>query len=108
MTGKVAGLNNIAPASFIEMNPATAEKLGVIDGGKVRVLSRRGEIATTVKLTKKIKGSVVFMPFHFADGAVNVLTNPALDPIAKEPEYKVCAVNIVPVDLMEQASEFSA
>ena len=109
MTGKVEGLNNLCPESFlIEINPLAAGKLGIKDGEKVLVSSRRGEITSTVKVTKTIKDNVVFMPFHFADSAANFLTNPALDPIAKEPEYKVCAVNIAPVDLMERASEFSS
>jgi len=108
MTGKVDGLNNLCPESFLEINPIAAGNLGIKDGDKVLVSSRRGEITSTVKVTKTIKDNVVFMPFHFADSAANFLTNPALDPIAKEPEYKVCAVNIAPVDLMERASEFSS
>jgi predicted molibdopterin-dependent oxidoreductase YjgC len=95
MTGKVEGLNRICPDSFIEMNPATAGKLGVKDGEKVLVTSRRGKIISRAVVTGKIKENVVFMPFHFAEGAANTLTNPALDPISKIPEYKVCAVNIV-------------
>ena len=94
MTGKSKGLNSICPESYLEINPVTAGQLGVKDGEKVAVSSRRGEIVTTAKLTGKIKEGVVFMPFHFAEGAANVLTNPALDPIAKIPEYKVCAVSI--------------
>lgn len=98
MTGKVAGLNKLSPESFIEINPVTARNLGVKDGQKVNVSSRRGEISTTAKITRTIKENVVFMPFHFAEGAANVLTNPALDPISKIPEYKVCAVAIAPSD----------
>jgi formate dehydrogenase major subunit len=98
MTGKVEGLNNLSPESFIEMNPLTADKLGVKDGAKVSVSSRRGEIVTSARFSRKIKEGVVFMPFHFAEGAANVLTNPALDPISKIPEYKVCAVNIEAFD----------
>jgi formate dehydrogenase alpha subunit len=98
MTGKVAGLNAISPESFIEINPVTAKNLGVLDGSKVRVSSRRGDITTVAKLTRKIKEGVVFMPFHWAEGAANTLTNPALDPISKIPEYKVCAVSIEPFD----------
>lgn len=98
MTGKVAGLNNLSPESYIEINPLTAQDLGVADGSKVMVSSRRGEITTVAKYTKTIKEGVVFMPFHFAEGAANVLTNPALDPISKIPEYKVCAVKIAPFD----------
>jgi formate dehydrogenase major subunit len=98
MTGKVAGLNALSPESFIEINPVTAKNLGVNDGTKVRVSSRRGDITTVAKITRNIKEGVVFMPFHFAEGAANVLTNPALDPISKIPEYKVCAVKIEPFD----------
>jgi formate dehydrogenase alpha subunit len=98
MTGKVDGLNALSPESFIEINPTTAKELGVNDGAKVRVSSRRGEIATVAKLTRTIKQGVVFMPFHFSEGAANMLTNPALDPISKIPEYKVCAVRIEPFD----------
>lgn len=98
MTGKVDGLNNLSPESFIEINPKTAQDLGVADGSKVVVSSRRGEITTVAKFTKTIKEGVVFMPFHFSEGAANVLTNPALDPISKIPEYKVCAVKIAPFD----------
>jgi formate dehydrogenase alpha subunit len=104
MTGKVPGLNNISPESFIEINPVTAGKLGAKEGEKVSVFSRRGEIVTTAKLTPNIKEGVVFMPFHFAEGAANVLTNPALDPISKIPEYKVCAVNIKKIDVAAKAS----
>ena len=98
MTGKVDGLNALSPESFIEINPKTAKTLGVVDGSKVSVSSRRGSITTVAKLTRTIKEGVLFMPFHFAEGAANMLTNPALDPISKIPEYKVCAVKVEPFD----------
>jgi len=98
MTGKVDGLNALSPESFIEINPATAKNLGIKDGTKVSVSSRRGKLTTVAKLTRTIKEGVLFMPFHFTEGAANILTNPALDPISKIPEYKVCAVNIAPFD----------
>ena len=60
----------------------------------MRVSSRRGEIELGVRVTNEIKPGVVFIPFHFAEAAANVLTNTALDPIAKIPEYKVCAVKV--------------
>jgi len=94
MTGRVEGLNKISSESYIEINPSTANKLGLKDGDKVKVSSRRGEITTKVKLVDIINDNIVFMPFHYADGAVNYLTNTALDSIAKIPELKVCAVNI--------------
>jgi formate dehydrogenase alpha subunit len=98
MTGKVSGLNKLSPESFIEINPVTAKQLGIEDGSKVTVSSRRGDITTVAKITRTIKEGVLFMPFHFAEGAANILTNPALDPISKIPEYKVCAVKISPFD----------
>jgi predicted molibdopterin-dependent oxidoreductase YjgC len=61
---------------------------------KVKVSSRRGEIELIVRVTDRIKPGVVFIPFHFAEAAANALTNSAFDPIAKIPEYKVCAVKV--------------
>lgn len=94
MTGKVEGLNKLVPEAYMEIHPATANKLGIADQEKVKVVSRRGEIETKVKITDTIGEEVVFMPFHFANGAANYLTNTALDTIAKIPELKVCAVRI--------------
>jgi formate dehydrogenase major subunit len=99
MTGKVAGLNAISSTSYIEVNPKTANRLIVVDGEKVTVTSRRGKIESKIKITDVIKENVVFMPFHFADGATNYLTNNALDPIAKIPELKVCAVKIEKINV---------
>lgn len=94
MTGRVEGLNKLAPESYIEINEITANRLGMDDGEKVRVTSRRGSIITRAKVTDILDENVVFMPFHFAEGAANYLTNTALDPIAKIPELKVAAVKI--------------
>jgi predicted molibdopterin-dependent oxidoreductase YjgC len=60
----------------------------------VGVESRRGSIETKTRISKKIRPGIVFIPFHFAESAANILTNPALDPISKIPEYKACAVKI--------------
>lgn len=94
MTGRIVGLNKIAPESYLEMNPATANKLKLEDGTRVKVSSRRGEVLTKVRITDIVEENVLFMPFHFAESAANYLTNPVLDPIAKIPELKVCAVRI--------------
>ena len=94
MTGRVGGLNELSPASYIEINPVTAGKIGLVDGALVRVQSRRGQIKTTARVTDIIEPEIVFMPFHFAEGSANVLTNSCIDPIAKIPELKVCAVRI--------------
>ncbi len=94
MTGKVKGLNTMSPHSYIELNPLTAKKFGIINGKKIKVVSRRGQIETTAKITDIISENIAFMPFHFAKGSANVLTNSAIDPIAKIPELKVCAIRI--------------
>lgn len=94
MTGKVEGLNQKAPESYVEINPVIADKLGIKDGDKVKVTSRRGTIIVKAKVSEMVEESVVFIPFHFAEGAANILTNPALDPKCKIPEFKVCAVNL--------------
>lgn len=94
MTKRVEGIHSLYPSSYIEINPLTASELEVKDGAQVKVTSRRGEILTTVKVNDNAQEGVVFMPFHFDDGAANVLTNIALDPVAKIPELKVAAVKI--------------
>jgi formate dehydrogenase alpha subunit len=94
MTGKVEGLNAMSPESFVEINPEAARTLSIAEGDKVRVSTRRGSVVATAKVTPKLKENVIFMPFHFAEGAANTLTNPVLDPIAKIPEYKVCAAKL--------------
>ncbi len=78
----------------MEINPDTALKLGIDDGDKVKVSSRRGSITVKAKVSDIVEESVVFIPFHFAEGAANMLTNAALDPACKISEYKVCAVNL--------------
>jgi predicted molibdopterin-dependent oxidoreductase YjgC len=105
MTGKVDGLNAMSPESFVEINPEAARKLSIAEGDKVKVSTRRGSVVATAKVTPKLKENVVFMPFHFADGAANALTNPVLDPIAKIPEYKSCAAKLEKVawDWSEEA-----
>ena len=82
------------PEGTLEIHPQDADKLGVRQGEAVKVASRRGEITAKVTVTDRVGVGVVFMPFHFAETCANILTNPAHDPIAKIPEYKVCAVKV--------------
>ncbi|MBY5979689.1 hypothetical protein KUV60_05175 [Ferrimonas balearica] len=74
---------------------ADAERLGLTNGQRIKVATRRGELEVPAFITKRIQPGVVFVPFHFVEAAANVLTNPALDPEAKIPEYKVCAARVV-------------
>jgi formate dehydrogenase major subunit len=94
MTMKTEGLNERAPGTYLEISPQDAAKLDLIDGQKVKVASRRGEIEADIKVSDKAVNGTVFLPFHFADAAANRLTNSALDPVSKIPEFKVCAVKI--------------
>jgi len=94
MTRKVGGLNQRLGEGFVEINPKDASALGITDGEMVKVISRRGEVMAKAKVTDTSSVGVVFMTFHFAESPTNVLTNPALDPVAKIPEFKVCAVRI--------------
>jgi len=91
---KVRGLNVLRGEELVEINPDDASTLGVADGEVVKVVSRRGEVTAKAKVTEVSPVGVVFMTFHFAESPTNVLTNPALDPVAKIPEYKVCAVRV--------------
>lgn len=94
MTRRAVGPSERCSESLIEINPADADKIGVNEGQMVKVTSRRGTVSAKAQLTEKSPLGTIFMNFHFAEAAVNLLTNPALDPIGKIPEYKVCAVRL--------------
>ena len=94
MTGRSAGLVDLAGEGFIEINYRDAERLGIENGERIKVSSRRGEITATARVGRKVSEGETWMPFHFEDSPVNILTNAALDDIARIPEYKVCAVRI--------------
>lgn len=94
MTGKTPGLMEREGHSFIEMNTEDAARLGIENGEKVRVSSRRGTIISTARVGEKVSPKETWMPFHFPDGNANVLTNAALDKYARIPEYKVCAIRV--------------
>ena len=78
----------------MEISQTDAESLGIKNDEKVRAKSRRGEIEVKARISDRVPKGTVFIPFHFKEAAANVLTNPALDPVAKIPEYKVCAVKV--------------
>jgi formate dehydrogenase alpha subunit len=94
MTRQSPTLEGEAPEGFLEMNPQDAQDLDVRRGEPVRVISRRGEITARVEVTTRVNKGLVFMPFHYVEASANMLTNPAGDPIAGIPEYKVCAVKV--------------
>ncbi|MEU2154194.1 molybdopterin oxidoreductase family protein [Streptomyces sp. NPDC019396] len=98
-TRRVAELNAAAPGPFVELHPRLAARVGVAEGEPVAVVSRRGRAVAPARLTESIRPDTVFMPFHWAgEGRANTLTNPALDPVSRMPEFKVCAVRLEPAD----------
>jgi len=87
-------LNDLYPEARAEINPIDAESLGIIDTQAVRVTSRRGKITLRAWVSERASPGIVFIPFHFWEAAANLLTIDAIDPQAKIPEYKACAVKI--------------
>ncbi|MGV9692625.1 molybdopterin oxidoreductase family protein [Streptomyces sp. NPDC003444] len=94
-TRRVDELNAAAPGPFVELHPRLAERIGVAEGERVTVVSRRGRAVAPARITASIRPDTVFMPFHWAgEGRANTLVNPALDPVSRMPEFKVCAVRL--------------
>jgi predicted molibdopterin-dependent oxidoreductase YjgC len=100
MTRRSEKLDREVPESFVEVSPEDAVRLGLGKSAKVRVTSRRGSIETRAWISRRVAPGVIFIPFHFAEAAANVLTNPVVDPIAKIPEYKVAAVRVEKIDCL--------
>ncbi|MFJ9644909.1 molybdopterin oxidoreductase family protein [Streptomyces sp. NPDC101206] len=97
-TRRVDELNAAAPGAFVELHPRLAARIGVADGDPLAVTSRRGRAVAPARITDAIRADTVFMPFHWpGEGRANTLTNPALDPVSRMPEFKVCAVRVEPV-----------
>jgi formate dehydrogenase major subunit/formate dehydrogenase alpha subunit len=96
MSMKSAGLNALAPDCFVEISKNDAHKYDVEDGDWLTIRSRRGEIKARANISEKAVDGTIFVPFHYAEAAANRLTHAALDPLAKIPEYKVCAVAMSP------------
>jgi formate dehydrogenase major subunit/formate dehydrogenase alpha subunit len=97
MTRRARGLMEVYPESLVEVNPDDAQRIGLDGKKRVRITSRRGQIVATAQVTDRVPPGLVFANFHFPDDQnANVLTIAALDPTAKIPEYKVCAVKVEP------------
>lgn len=94
MTRKDWALDREYPKGYVEINPQDAANTGIRNGAMVKVASRRGEISMQANVVDTIQEGLVFIPFHFAEAAANKLTAANLDPVAKIPEYKVCAVKL--------------
>ncbi|WP_329385919.1 molybdopterin oxidoreductase family protein [Streptomyces sp. NBC_01351] len=98
-TRRVDELNAAAPGPFVELHPRLAARIGAVEGAPLAVTSRRGRAVAPARITDAIRADTVFMPFHWpGEGRANTLTNPALDPTSRMPEFKVCAVRVEPAD----------
>jgi len=96
-TRLVRELNEAVPEAYLEVHPDTAVRSGLADGKLAAVVSRRGRTIARVRCVASMRIDLVFLPFHFAgEGRANLLTNPALDPTSRMPEFKVCAVRLEP------------
>ncbi|MFH0516242.1 molybdopterin-dependent oxidoreductase [Streptomyces sp. M41] len=101
-TGRVAKLNKLNPGPFVEVHPQDADALGIADGDRVEVASRRGRAVLPAVVTDRVRPGCCFAPFHWNDLfgeylSVNAVTSDAVDPISFQPEFKVCAVSLVKV-----------
>lgn len=94
MTMKTDGLNERAPESYVEISPKDAAIYDLRTGDRVIIASRRGNINVMVKVSPMAVDGTVFIPFHYAKAAANMLTNASLDPVSGIPEFKVCAVKL--------------
>jgi formate dehydrogenase alpha subunit len=94
MTRVSAHLDTEQKTGYVEINPLDAEELAIKEGEMVSLSSRRGSIEAPAKLSTSVGPGVLFVPIHFGENPANMLTNPACDPVAKIPEFKVCAVSI--------------
>jgi formate dehydrogenase alpha subunit len=99
MTRRSEGLNEVCPEAYVEINFKDARALSLNNNDYVSVSSRRGTVKLRARVTERISEGIVFIPFHFKEAAANVLTVSQYDPVAKIPEYKVCAVRIEPIEM---------
>ena len=110
-TRKVAKLHGLNPSTFIEINPVDAENLGITDGDRVEIVSRRGKAFAPAVVTDRITVGTCFVPMHFADAsgadlAINAVTNDAVDPDStSNPEFKACAVALSPAPVADQPGD---
>ena len=96
-TRRVAQLRKAAREAVAEMHPRAARRSGLVDGGEVTIETRRGRASFRLRTTHGIREDTIFVPFHFPDEqSANRLTNAALDPISRMPEFKVCAARVSP------------
>ena len=105
MTRRATVLDALEPSAVASLSRGTFVKLGIKPGDMVRVTTRRGEVELNSRQDDGIPDGVVFIPFAYVEAAANILTNPALDPFGKIPEFKFCAAKVESADLRQVAAE---
>ena len=94
-TRRIPALMQASPTATVQIHPSMALTYGIQEGDPVRLTTRRGDALLTAQLTQTIRMDTLFVPFHFSGrGRANLLTNTALDPVSRMPEFKVCAARI--------------
>ncbi|EUA91125.1 flavodoxin family protein [Mycobacterium ulcerans str. Harvey] len=101
-TGKIAKLNKLNPGPFVEVHPDDAADMQICEGDHIEIASRRGRAVLPVVITDRVRPGNCFAPFHWNDAfgeylSINAVTNDAVDPISRQPEYKACAVTLTKV-----------
>jgi formate dehydrogenase major subunit len=105
MTRRSVVLDALEPSAIAQLSRGTIEKLGIQPGDMVRVATRRGEVELASRQDDAIPDGVVFIPFAYVEAAANILTNPALDPFGKIPEFKFCAAKVEKAVPRSEAAE---
>jgi formate dehydrogenase major subunit len=105
MTRRATVLDALEPSAVASLSPGTIARLGIAPGDMVRVTTRRGTVELSARQDDGIPDGVVFIPFAFVEAAANLLTNPALDPFGKIPEFKFCAAKVERADVVSEAAE---
>jgi formate dehydrogenase major subunit len=105
ITRRAATLDAIEPAAVASVSRGTISKLGISPGDMIRVSTRRGVVELAARQDDAVPDGVVFIPFAFVEAAANLLTNPALDPFGKIPEFKYCAAKLERIEPVAQAAE---
>ena len=98
MTRRASVLDGLEPEANCSLHPSTLRKLGVEPGGLVRLTTKRGSIVIMARMDRAVSPDMVFLPFAYVEAAANILTNPAVDPYGKIPEFKFSAVRVEAAD----------
>lgn len=107
-TRRVPELDDAMPDVFVQLHPATAARLGIVDGAAVEVSSRRGQVTARASIDADIRHDTVFMPFHYAgDASANLLTQDAVDPVSGMPDFKRAVVRVRPADALPVVARVS-